>query len=398
MSKWIPFFLTMFLTQSALAESPNDNGYCEGILTGQGYDRVGDYYFKHLYDSSVRLNHDELTKIFGLYHRAKITSRAVVPVLSEEESELIKRIANFDVSVGRFIAVQRVEKILFSGLFKLAIKAGNLYRESFPRATNQEITQSVMTGFMSAVEDFDPKQGYMFSTLAYRYVYSQLMRDMDISQGPIRAVKRGDSRFLKVMHYKSILETIQSGRQATAAEIAGYYNSLEEHPVDVLEVERNLEKSRVLNGIHSTTAKLMITNEDDLFSDFYENIRTIDFLEDGRLDPFEELFHSQMSSVLMRILSEGLNRRESEVVMLRMSFGENMRDMGMTLEEVGRLVGLTRERVRQIEREAMKKLKRRLMRQPEKAEILKHIGPFIYTDQGILWRMPMRSFFIDPGA
>lgn len=96
-----------------------------------------------------------------------------------------------------------------------------------------------------------------------------------------------------------------------------------------------------------------LVNEEDGGETEFES-----FIEDASPSPEEELIHSETQSELFKYMREFLTPREIEILRMRYGFDT---DIPMTLEEIGKHFGMTRERIRQIEERALRKLRTKFM-------------------------------------
>lgn len=246
----------------------------------------------------------------------------------EEPELLAKRVK---AVFRRFNEYERAKRDLSGGNLRLVVSIAKKYRNR--GLSFLDLIQEGNTGLMRAVDKYEYRRGYKFSTYATWWIRQAITRAIADQARTIRIPVHMIETMSRI---RNIMKALQQelGREATIEEVA------DAAKLSVDETRRVMKISRQPISLDRPVGE----SEDSYFSDF---------IQDGTIESPVSAATQEMLKDKIEGILKTLTYREREIIRLRYGLGNGY---CYTLEEVGRIFKVTRERVRQIEAKAVRKL------------------------------------------
>ncbi len=263
--------------------------------------------------------------------------RFLIRITLETPATLARRVNRTDGFCRRYDAAKR---FLSAGNLRLVVSIAKKYRNR--GLSFLDLIQEGNTGLMRAVDKFEYKRGFKFSTYATWWIRQAITRAIADQSRTIRVPVHMIDTMSKVrLVSRQLLHVLE--REPTPEETAAHAGLSLEDAQCILKMARTPLSLDQPVGDH----------DDSYFGEFLEDHRNDDPLFDTHRQALKQQIEEAINS---------LNYREREIIRLRYGLRDGY---AYTLEEVGKIFSVTRERVRQIETKAVRKLQ-----QPGRAKSL----------------------------
>ena len=254
--------------------------------------------------------------------------RDMMRLTLEDPAMLRKRVQSVK---ERFNEYEDAKRALSGGNLRLVVSIAKKYRNR--GLSFLDLIQEGNTGLMRAVDKYEYRRGYKFSTYATWWIRQAITRAIADQARTIRIPVHMIETMSKLRNvHKRLLQTL--GREPTTDEIA------REAGITIEETRRVMKISKHPISLDRPVGE----SEDSYFGDFIE--------DESAESPVNAATQEMLKDKIEHVLKT-LTYREREIIKLRYGLGDGYT---YTLEEVGRIFKVTRERVRQIEAKAVRKL------------------------------------------
>ena len=249
-----------------------------------------------------------------------------IPLLSyEEEYELAMRVKDGDKKAR--------EKMINSNLRFVVSVAKKFRGQGMPL---EDLIDEGNIGLMTAVDKFEPEKGYHFISYAVWWVRQSILKALAEQSRPVRLPLNRSNELIQIVRAKNELIHSHETSEPTAEQIA------EKTGLEVGLVKNLLEVTREMISFDSP-----IKGDEEGDSSYF------DFVEDKTQSPEDDMVKHMMEKDVRSLLSV-LGEKERDIIEKRYGFGGSE---PMSLKAIGDEYNLTKERIRQIEKSALQKLR-----------------------------------------
>ena len=259
-----------------------------------------------------------------------------IPLLSEEDE--------YKIAIAAANGDENARQIMITSNLRLVVKVAKTYIGRSSNLSFLDLIQEGNMGLMRATEKFDAEKGFRFSTYA-TYWIKQAISKAIIDQS--RAVRLPAHIINELNKFNKAIRDLsqQYGRTPSDKELAEYLNV-------------SVKKISEYYTISKEPCSLDVTIDED------EDTAMIDLIADENATKFMDIDDLSIRDTIYSVLNT-LSERERKIIELRFGFTDGRQH---TLEEVGKEFNLTKERIRQLEASALKKL-----RNPVRSEKLREV-------------------------
>ena len=259
-----------------------------------------------------------------------------IPLLSEEDE--------YKIAIAAANGDENARQTMITSNLRLVVKVAKTYIGRSSNLSFLDLIQEGNMGLMRATEKFDAEKGFRFSTYA-TYWIKQAISKAIIDQS--RAVRLPANIINELNKFNKAIRDLsqQYGRTPSDKELAEYLNV-------------SVKKISEYYTISKEPCSLDVTIDED------EDTAMIDLIADENATKFMDIDNLSVRDTIYSVLNT-LSERERKIIELRFGFTDGRQH---TLEEVGKEFNLTKERIRQLEASALKKL-----RNPVRSEKLREV-------------------------
>lgn len=258
-----------------------------------------------------------------------------IPLLTrEEELDLTRRVVEGD---------ELARKKMIEANLRFVVNVAKKYQnQGLPLI---DLINEGNIGLMTALEKFDPDKGYHFISYAVWWIRQSVMKAINEKSRAVRLPLNRTNELLQIQKAQRSLMSDNSTEDPTSEEIGTLTGFDPDHVDNLLSISREL-----------------ISLDAPVFNDTGSN-SIGDFIEDDSRSPEDTLLDVALKEDINTVLST-LSDREREILELRFGL---VGKIPMSLKEIGEIYNLTKERIRQIEKKALERL-----RVPQKSKILEN--------------------------
>ena len=247
-----------------------------------------------------------------------------IPLLSKEEEDMTAR----EAAAGN----QAARNKLVTANLRFVVNVAKRYQgQGLPLA---DLISEGNIGLLNAIERYDVDKGYHFISYAVWWIRQAILKAICEKSRMIRLPLNRANELVQIEKARRLVQD-GSGAEAELREIARLLDMDTDHVRDIINISRD-----------------MVSLENPIYAD--KDTSTLsDFIEDeSAIPPDERLVTKALKEDIANVLKT-LDKKEAEILSYRYGLGDNL---PMSLKEIGDRFNLTKERIRQIEKKALKRL------------------------------------------
>jgi RNA polymerase primary sigma factor len=247
-----------------------------------------------------------------------------IPLLSKEEEDAAAR----DAAAGD----QAARNKLVTANLRFVVNVAKRYQgQGLPLA---DLISEGNIGLLNAIERYDVSKGYHFISYAVWWIRQAILKAICEKSRMIRLPLNRANELVQIEKARRLVQD-GSGAEVELREIARLLDMDMDHVRDIINISRD-----------------MVSLENPVYAD--KDTSTLsDFIEDENGVPIEEILVSKALKEDIANVLKTLDKKEAEILSYRYGLGDNL---PMSLKEIGDRFNLTKERIRQIEKKALKRL------------------------------------------
>ncbi len=235
-----------------------------------------------------------------------------------------------------------IAKVLVTSHLRLVVKVVSKYK-GYGLSTAEMISEGNI-GLLYAVEKFEPEKGFRFSTYALWWIKASVQKYILNSWSLVKIGTTAAQKklFFNLRKIKNKLNLIDD-RELSPKVLGGIAKSLDVSVQDVTDMNMRLKS-------HDGSLNMVIDSSSDSGSEW------LDFIADGKPNQEETLAYSETMKYRRRLFNQALvclNKREKDIL-----FKRRLCDRAVTLDDLSKVYHISKERVRQIELNSIKKIKK----------------------------------------
>lgn len=269
------------------------------------------------------------------------------PILSQEDEY------NFAVEYQKTKNIQVAYKLITSHL-RLVVKVVSKYR-GYGLPVSEMISEGNI-GLLYAIEKFEPEKGFRFSTYALWWIKASVQKYILNSWSLVKIGTTAAQKklFFNLRKIKNKLN-VMDDRELSTEVLGGIANSLDVSVQDVTDMNMRLKA-------HDGSLNAVIDSSSESGTEW------MDFIADGRPSQEETYARSETMRYRRKLFNDALgclNPREKDIL-----FKRRMNDKAITLDDLSQIYSISKERVRQIELNSIKKIKKEISSRTGHAELM----------------------------
>lgn len=330
----------------------------------------------------AKVNAEVSERLFEVYLRGLKDSEHLIVIESSEEAELLTLFSRKELNILDVLSTSEMREIIIKASFGLAVNFSYKFLKTNIYSEPDDILQSALEGLTIAVDTYAEKESareFSFSNVAYKSISKSVRQGAVKATSHIQGINITDLfDYGKFKTFRNNYLSANFGETPKDQELIDEYNRVYKRKYTIGRYKKLKLKFELNKSVASFLYGPLDTNEEGIFDEYHLSLDAADLMTGSLSVVEEEVYKSNVNDKINSVM-EKLDEKELRFIRMKFGFGEGTNE-SMTLQEIGDIEGISRERVRQVIAAAVKRLRLYLRNDSISEEDVAYFDSFFPVD------------------